>query len=272
MLVVLIAIDGAGTYFFNHKLGCPFFHEFISKGSFHFVKAVVPTDSAENWGSILTGVLPEKHNLKLETLHIEYANKEYPSLFKLILEKFTHYKLAAFTAWDKILTGMVEYSLPIVKYSPILNESIFTKLYISINHHFFKNPIYDYYIVQQVINYIKVTDKLNFLLIHFVDLDEIAHIYGFGSDAYVKRLHLTDEYIKSIVENLPDKDNSLILITTDHGGIGTKHGGESPAETNVFIASNQDLNKYHENINCNMSCASIILKYLNIDIPNYFNN
>jgi hypothetical protein len=46
------------------------------------------------------------------------------------------------------------------------------------------------------------------------------------------------------IENRPNYDNEdwLILVTTDHGGINTSHGGNSMQEQNVFfIASGKNI-------------------------------
>ncbi len=62
-------------------------------------------------------------------------------------------------------------------------------------------------------------------------------------------------------------------MTTDHGGIGNKHGGDSEPEVNVFLAIRGDGIKpglkLDGEIN-NMDCAAVILKALGHNIPNWF--
>ena len=89
------------------------------------VKAIIPTDSAENWGSILHGVLPEDHKIKYEDLMQgkEYDNFIYPSIFKIITDNIKC-KVASFTAWEPINTGIIERSVhSLYKYSPMLLQS-----------------------------------------------------------------------------------------------------------------------------------------------------
>ncbi|CAB4430367.1 unnamed protein product [Rhizophagus irregularis] len=95
--VILLEIDGLGTFFENRSEA---FHlrEFFNNGSLLNATANVPTDSAENWRSILTGVVPDKHKLKLENLNKQYNNNNYPSLFKIILQNIENYKVSAYVS------------------------------------------------------------------------------------------------------------------------------------------------------------------------------
>ncbi|GBB86667.1 hypothetical protein RclHR1_13040003 [Rhizophagus clarus] len=244
-VTIIIAIDGLGR-FINQS--CSNINNLSKNGTIYNVNSVIPSNSAQNWGSILTGVRPDKHKLKLENLDIPYNNEEYPSLFKIILESYKIYKSAAFVSWELIITGMIEPELTIDRYAPLLNENFLSKYWMYFNHYILKKPIYDSYLVQNVINYIYNINDLKFLFIHLVDLDEV----------------------KSIFEKY---ENPLILLTTDHGGIENKHGGNSEDEINTFIASNVNLDSLNiEDINYNMNCSKIILKALNINIPSYHVN
>ena len=57
--ILLFGIDGLGR-FYNEM---SFLNDLIEKGSIVNVDSMIPTDSAENWGSILHGVRPEVHGL-----------------------------------------------------------------------------------------------------------------------------------------------------------------------------------------------------------------
>ena len=240
--IILLGIDGLGKSFSHKKSKASNLIEFFKTGSLINVLANVPTDSAENWGSILTGVVPNRHKLKLEELNKPYTNELYPSLFKIILTKDKKYKVASFVSWEPILTGMIERSLIMDKYAPKLNENFISKLWMYISHHLLKNSIYDSFLVQRVLDYIQNNNDPNFLFIHLVDLDEMGHIYGFDSKEYYKKLEETDHYINIIIKTMCEYfENPLILITTDHGGLGTKHGENSDDERNVFIGSSNVL-------------------------------
>ena len=71
----------------------------------------------------------------------------------------------------------------------------------------------------------------NLVLIHFTNLDEVAHDHGGNSPEYRSAVVLIDSYISSIVNSLK-LDEWTIVITSDHGHIDAGgHGGPEPEVT-----------------------------------------
>jgi hypothetical protein len=121
------------------------------------VKAVLPTDSAQNWESILHGVLPEKHGLKNSDVDagIPYQKGNlYPSIYAL-LNGSNNVKMASFVSWEGINKGIIEYTVNAYKYAPITHENIIWRMWLYIKHYLFKAPVYDYTLVQRVVEYIR---------------------------------------------------------------------------------------------------------------------
>jgi predicted AlkP superfamily pyrophosphatase or phosphodiesterase len=270
-VIIVIGLDGLGRFFDKNNMPnlTNFFKTF---GELLEVNAIIPTDSAENWGSILHGVIPIYHKILFENLNKSYNNSRYPSIFKIISDQYRNYnpKLALFCSWNKIITGMVETDITnLITYSPLINENLFSRIYMFLNHYLFKNPIYDTYLVPKVVNFIKNNTDTKFLFIHFDDIDEIGHIHKYKSNKYNLRLKKTDKYLLKIINTIQETwNNPLILITTDHGGINNTHGKDSKEEIEVFICSNHKLKGY----DCqeNKCVFKIILQSLNIKIPEYF--
>jgi len=78
------------------------------------------------------------------------------------------------------------------------------------------------------------------------------------------------EILKAIETAGWSKD-SLIIATTDHGGVGHGHGGNSDAESLGFLGLKGNGFKSIENISItNMDCAAIILNALGVEIPSWF--
>jgi len=268
-VIIVIGIDGLGNFFDKNNM--PNLINFFEKtGEINRVNAIIPTDSAENWGSILHGVMPRYHKIKFENLSNPYDNEQFPSIFKIISDKYKNSKLGLFCSWDKIITGMLEPNIKnMITYTPLINENLISKIFMIINHKLFNNPIYDAYLTPKVVDFIKKNKDIKFLFIHFDDIDEIGHIYKYKSNEYNLKLKKTDEYLLEIINTIQESwNNPLIIITTDHGGINNKHGKESKEEVEVFICSNHKLKNY----NCeNNKCVfKIVLNNLNINIPNYF--
>ena len=71
------------------------------------------------------------------------------------------------------------------------------------------------------------------LVVHLVQADLMGHEYGWETRRYLAAMSRVDAQVGEILDFL-NKDNrfsdSLIIVASDHGGVGTKHGGNSDAE------------------------------------------
>ncbi|RHZ48456.1 hypothetical protein Glove_551g62 [Diversispora epigaea] len=257
---------------------------FASGASSLKAKAVVPTDSAENWGSLLHGVLPHKHGLKNGDVDagIPYDEKNpYPSIFKLLEAKSkddnNNIKMASYVAWESINTGIIELSVKADLYAPLTHENFFMKWWLRFKHKM-KNSIYDYSVVSRLCDYIhdSKNQDVKFIFVHLTDVDEYGHGYSYGSQTYLEQIKVMDSHVGTILKAIDEQgwnDDSLVIMTTDHGGIGTSHGGKSDVEVNVFLAvrgEGIEPNSKIEGEVCNMDCAALIVKALGMEIPEWF--
>ncbi|CAG8508698.1 16070_t:CDS:2 [Funneliformis mosseae] len=274
--VILLALDGLGTVY--KKVHTPNLDSFTFLGS--EVRAQFPTNSAENWGSILHGVIPSKHGLTNDKVGLKpYDEKSpYPSIFKLLKQNHDERKLASFVSWGSINTGIIELSVNMDKYSPEINENIFIRFWLWIKLKILSNSSFDPYVVSKVTNYIldPQNNDVEFLFIHLVDVDEHGHAHGWGSKNYLNQMIMMDSQIGEIlkaIETAGWSEDSLVIATTDHGGVNHGHGGKSDDETLVFMGLKcNGFNKWKvlkEKIT-NMDCASIILNALGCEIPSWF--
>jgi predicted AlkP superfamily pyrophosphatase or phosphodiesterase len=82
----------------------------------------------------------------------------------------------------------------------------------------------------------------------FVQLDEVDHAghtsgYGPHHPSYLKAIGAEDRLVGDMLRALEsrktyERENWLILMSADHGGIGTGHGGLTPEETTDFFIAN----------------------------------
>lgn len=90
-----------------------------------------------------------------------------------------------------------------------------------------------------------LNSNLDVLTVYFDAVDLAGHSNGFSPNnpSYINAIQAVDAQIGNIVTALHNRANYanedwLILITTDHGGIGTGHGGNSDEERHIWwIAS-----------------------------------
>lgn len=86
-----------------------------------------------------------------------------------------------------------------------------------------------------------VNPNLDVLFICFDEADIVGHTTGFSptNPEYITAIETIDTHISSVLtalHNRPDYANEdwIILLTTDYGGIGTTHGGNSPQEREMW--------------------------------------
>lgn len=73
----------------------------------------------------------------------------------------------------------------------------------------------------------------NFAFIHISGLDIVGPEHGWLSSMYCEELSYIDQYLEEIYDLLKRKGNYLLVVTSDHGGYGTSHGGSHPEESRL---------------------------------------
>ena len=76
-------------------------------------------------------------------------------------------------------------------------------------------------------------NKPNLCFIHFTDPDDAGHKYGWGSPQQIKAFSEVDAALAEIVKAIEAagiSDESVLIITADHGGHGKTHGGKTPED------------------------------------------
>ena len=217
--VVIIGVDGAGAFFKDTPT--PRLDE-IFEGGATTLRCMVglPTISAQGWGSLLHGVLPEYHgvtNAIAEDKTLSYPVKSpFPSIFRVAREAHPEAKLASFVSWYAINNGIIEHNLGV--------EMGETK-------------DVDPEIARMTVQYLSDNAPM-LLFVHFGSPDVVGEKQGFGTEAQLKAISDLDTYIGWIYDQLKLKnllDDTLFLVTADHGGKGKTHGGDSDEERYVFL-------------------------------------
>ena len=212
--VVLVGIDGAGNFF--KQAHTPAINKLFKEGAgTDMCLTSIPTISAECWGSMLIGVGPQTHGLTNGIVSSEeYKNAEHPTLFKLIREAMPDAVLGAFCNWSPINAGIVERDLGVTLETA-------------------EDPA----LCEKICEYIKA-EKPDFLFVQFDSIDGAGHTYGYGTEKYLEALSGADEWIAAIGDAIGEAgiaDDTLYLVTADHGGFDHGHGGTTDEEKYVFF-------------------------------------
>lgn len=256
--VILIGIDGVSAEGFQYS-NTPVISSLISKGAISLkTRGVMPTVSAPNWASILSGAGPEQHgvtsnNWSLMNQGFEPTAKDadgyFPSIFTIIRKQMPKAITAMFYDWDWLGTFV-------------------NKKYISKEQY-----IQGHVMVTSIaLDYIK-KEKPVFTFIYYGLPDETGHGKGFNTKDYYQAINDIDTEIGKIVSGLQESklaQNTTLIITSDHGGIGTGHGGESMIELEVpWIITGPGIKKnvLLESANDDLNTAPTIARILGLKTP-----
>ena len=98
------------------------------------------------------------------------------------------------------------------------------------------------------LNEVNKKDCADFIFVIYEPTDSTGHNYGFtiNNPRYREAFQTADQYGFETLEAITQRETYetedwLIIITSDHGGIGTDHGGASIQERMTFIVANKEI-------------------------------
>lgn len=214
--VIILGCDGSGAFF--KQADTPCMDKIFANGSVTY-NAITsfPSISAECWGSMLHGVKPECHKLTntiVSTLRFD-PESQYPSIFRLVREKYPDAVLASFSNWSPINYGIIEDGLGV--YMDSASDDVLT---------------------DRIVDYINEND-FDLMFVQFDSTDGAGHRSGYGTEDHLNQISTIDSYIGRTYDTLCNRnmiDDTLFIVTADHGGTpGGSHGGATDAEMIIFI-------------------------------------
>ncbi len=215
---VIIGVDGLSPDGIR-KAQTPHFDQLMKQGAFSLrARAVMPTSSSPNWASMIMGAGPEQHGVTSNDWETNKFDMEpvvrgpggmFPTIFGLLREQRPDAHIACLHDWDG--------------FGRLMERS-------ALNH------------LEHVKDAIETAGKASsyfrekrptFLFIHFDGVDHAGHSFGWMSTQYLKAVELTDSLIGAVLQAVRDSgvaDQTTVLVTADHGALGTKHGGATMQE------------------------------------------
>ena len=186
---------------------------------------VMPSVTLPNYTSHLTGAGPEVHGVvdnkwKIDNHKLDPVEKDedgyFPSIFKVLKDYDPSIKTAFYWNWMPLINGMNK------KYIDERKSSSWNSF----------SPLY-----ARAMEYISENrnDKM-FVFLYTVHTDHVGHQSEWMSPEYIKAIEEGDEQVGLMLDFLKKEglyDETHIMFISDHGGIGTHHGGVSPEEMTV---------------------------------------
>lgn len=231
--VILIGLDGWGAYSFD-KADMPNVKNMMKEGCYTLKKrSVLPSSSAVNWASMYMGAGPELHGYtewgtRVPDLPSRVVDEDgiFPTMFGLLRRQQPDAVIGNIAEWDGIryVCDTLALNLDRVISEKPLNQSTTT----------------------EACDYIK-SAKPTLLNIVYDEPDHAGHVAGHDTPQYYAKLHELDSCVAEIVQATKDAgiyDNSIIIVTADHGGIGKGHGGKTMQEMETpFIILGKGIRK-----------------------------
>lgn len=217
--VFLIGVDGAGAFF--NVADTPNIDRIFENGAVTYsAVTAVPSISAQCWGAMLIGVMPEVHGLtngKAETMPYP-TDSPYPTLMRRLREAYPESVLASFSNWNPINKGIIEGNVGVHLASDGDDGDL----------------------TEMILEYLKM-ESPDFMFVQFDNVDGAGHDHGYGTEGHLDQITKADEYIGKIYDTLEERgllEDSLFLVTADHGGTPEGgHGGDSNAELKIFFGA-----------------------------------
>ncbi len=259
--VVLIGIDGWGAYSVTKAHDIPNIKYFMQNGCYTLKdRSVLPSASAINWSSMFMGVPTEMHGYTTWGSRTPEIPSAYigehgmcPTIFTLIREQMPGANTACFAEWDGIKYLVDTLSISHVE-CPISSEKDLNTL------------------SNRAADYIKA-NKPAFIAICNDQLDHTGHGEGHDTPAYYDCLARVDRQIGIIMQAVKDAgmwDNTIFILTADHGGINKGHGGQTLQEMQIpFVICGKNVKSGMQINDCMMQydCAATIADIFGLQRP-----
>ncbi|GGC23765.1 phosphodiesterase [Parapedobacter defluvii] len=221
--VIIIGIDGLSSAGLR-KAATPTMDSLVAQGSAVWnARTVLPSVSSPNWASMMHGAGPEAHGItsnewELDSVRlppvVQRENGRFPSIFDVVRAQLPDAEIGSVYEWGGF-------------------GRLYDKASVNYDAHF-DTPDSTAEAFSQYI----ATRKPVFAFIQLDHVDGAGHHYGHMTKEYLAAITHADSLIAHILEGIAQAgiaDQTLLIISSDHGGIGHGHGGEHPEEVTIPI-------------------------------------
>ena len=219
--VVIIGCDGMSPDGIQ-KAETPNMDALMQRGAYTMrARAVMPTSSSPNWASMLMGAGPEQHGVtsndwrpnKFELTPTAVGSGGiFPTIFSVLRAKQPSAVIACFHDWSGLGVLFEREALDTIEDTD--------------------GPIKT---TERAVAYFKAKQP-DFTFIHLDHIDHAGHKYGYRTPEYYKSVEEADRLIGETIQGIEAAgmlSQTILIVTSDHGGVGKGHGGPTLAEVEI---------------------------------------
>ena len=224
--VIVIGVDGMSPDGIRNA-ETPVMDKMMAEGAVKWdVRTVLPSSSSPNWESMISGAGPEQHGVtdndweqaerSLAPVVMDDAGM-FPTIFQVLHQNRPDAKIGAVYNWKGFGRLFEKKAVSYDTASSSVDTT--TALFIS---------------------YIQ-REKPLFAFIQMDHVDHAGHTYGHGADEYYQAVAKADALIGKILEGVNKAgiaENTVVIVTADHGGKGFGHGGATREEAEIAMIFN----------------------------------
>jgi len=233
--LVVIGVDGLSPDGILHAVA-PNLQRLREQGAWSFhARGVMPTSSSPNWASMIMGAGPEQHGVtsnEWETNKFDIAPVAvgsggiFPTIFGVLREQQPAAVIGVFHDWDGFGRLFERQAVNVIKDTDGPTNA-----------------------VREAAAFWK-DNKATFTFIHLDHVDHAGHEFGHGTPPYYAAVGVADKLIGEAIPALRAAgmwEQTILLVTADHGGKGKGHGGATMAEIEIpWIITGPGVKAGHE--------------------------
>jgi predicted AlkP superfamily pyrophosphatase or phosphodiesterase len=240
--VFIISIDG-GKPTVIAQSEMPVLKELAREGACTWEACtILPSITLPSHTSMLTGVGPKKHKISWNSWKPRKGAVRVPTVFSVA--KAAGFSTAMFVGKEKFRQLLQPNTVDYFDYNPELTgdlSHIGGRLIFNRADTVLAGPV-----AEHAANWI-VEKKPNLCFIHLTDADKAGHKYGWGSPEQIQAFAKIDAALGVILKGIKSAgitDESVLIITADHGGHRKTHGDNTPEDVMIpWIAWGKDVKK-----------------------------
>ena len=219
--VVIIGCDGMSPDGVQ-KAKTPNMDGLIQRGTYTpHARGVMPTSSSPNWASMIMGAGPEQHGItsndwrpnKFEIAPTAVGSGDiFPTIFGVLREQQPSAVIACFHDWGGFGVLFEREALDVIEDTD--------------------GPVNT---TERAVTYFEAHQP-NLTFIHLDHIDHAGHKYGHGTAEYYTSVEEADRLIGETIRGLEAAgmlEQTILIVTSDHGGVGKGHGGATIAEIEI---------------------------------------